>query len=311
METLHRDASLLAVAFLAIHVVTSVLDGFAPITFLNAVIPFGQSYRPLWLGLGAVALDLMVAVAITSMVRRRIGYGAWRATHWLAYASWPVALLHGLGTGSDTRSGWMLGLTVICILAVLAAVAARAVPELGRRSLPAGGALAACALGTLALIAWLPGGPLGRGWAKRAGTPATLLPASGTRALASQSSASAGQLTVPFQAQVSGTLRQTSQAGGLVSIELPLTLDGAPARLLDVRIIGQPEGSGVAMTSSTVTLGTSANPGLYQGNVTSLNGASITANVTSGDGTRATVSLNVQIDPSSGSVTGDVSVQAA
>ncbi|HKE99822.1 MAG TPA: ferric reductase-like transmembrane domain-containing protein [Actinomycetes bacterium] len=118
---LHRNVSLLVVVFLALHVATTVLDGYAPIGWLDALVPFGSAYRPLWLGLGAVALDLLVAVAVTSLLRRRIGRRAWRAVHWLAYACWPVALVHGVGTGSDNRQAWMLTLDALAAAAVLAA----------------------------------------------------------------------------------------------------------------------------------------------------------------------------------------------
>ena len=112
VDSLHRSVSLLALAFLAVHIVTSVLDSFTSISLLDAIVPFAGSYRPFWLGLGAVAFDLMLAVIITSLLRARIGFTGWRAVHWLAYASWPVALVHGLGTGSDVKSGWMLVLSV-------------------------------------------------------------------------------------------------------------------------------------------------------------------------------------------------------
>ena len=84
------------------------LDAFAPISLIDAVVPFAGSYRPFWLGLGAIAFDLLMAVTITSMLRQRMGYASWRAVHWLTYASWPIALLHGLGTGSDVNSTWLL-----------------------------------------------------------------------------------------------------------------------------------------------------------------------------------------------------------
>src|ERR1700761_6959629 len=90
IDAVHRDVSLLVLVVLAIHIVTSVLDGFAPITLLDGVIPFVTPYRPLWMGLGTLAFDLLLAIAITSLIRRRLGYRTWRAVHWLAYASWPV-----------------------------------------------------------------------------------------------------------------------------------------------------------------------------------------------------------------------------
>jgi sulfoxide reductase heme-binding subunit YedZ len=125
-DAVHRNASLLAIAFLFVHIGTSLLDGFAPIRLIDVAIPFGSAYRPLRLGFGAVAFDWLIAVALTSVFRRRLGYRGWRATHWLAYASWPVAVLHGLGAGSDTKTIWMLGLTGACVIAVVVAVFARA-----------------------------------------------------------------------------------------------------------------------------------------------------------------------------------------
>src|SRR5205823_6374706 len=116
---------------------TSVLDSFAPIKLIDAVIPFASAYRPQWMGFGAVALDVLIALVITSLVRRRLGYRTWRAVHWLAYASWPVAVLHGLGTGSDTKIWWMLGLTGACVAAVSAAILLRTVRAGSRWRAPA------------------------------------------------------------------------------------------------------------------------------------------------------------------------------
>jgi methionine sulfoxide reductase heme-binding subunit len=175
VDSLHRNVSLLAMAFLALHVITSVLDSFAPIALLDAFIPFTGVYRAFWLGLGAVSLDLLVAVTITSMLRQRMGYGTWRAIHWLTYASWPIALLHGFGTGSDVKSGWLLGLSIACLLAVLCAVLARVLAGWPANVRVRGAALGGAGLFSLFLAVWLPGGPLGSEWARRSGTPASLL----------------------------------------------------------------------------------------------------------------------------------------
>jgi methionine sulfoxide reductase heme-binding subunit len=175
VDALHRNVALLAMVFLGLHVLTSVLDSFAPISLSDAVLPFAGSYRPFWLGLGAVALDLLIAVTLTSLLRQRMGYASWKAIHWLTYASWPIALLHGFGTGSDVTDTWLLALSVICLLAVLAAVIVRVVdgwPEhLGRR----GAALGAAGVFSLFLLLWMPSGPLGSEWARRSGTPSSLL----------------------------------------------------------------------------------------------------------------------------------------
>jgi methionine sulfoxide reductase heme-binding subunit len=175
IDGVHRTVSLLAVAFLLVHIIASVLDSFAPISLIDGFVPFVGSYRPFWLGLGAVSFDLMLAVVITSLVRGRLGYRAWRAVHWLGYASWPVALLHGLGTGSDTHQRWVLILNALCVIAVIVAVLYRA---LGASSLTAGlrtASIVGSAAFVLALIVWTENDPLAKGWARRSGTPSSLL----------------------------------------------------------------------------------------------------------------------------------------
>ncbi|WP_406333226.1 ferric reductase-like transmembrane domain-containing protein [Streptomyces sp. NBC_00203] len=123
--TLHRTLSLSATAFLALHITAAIADGYVNITTLDAVVPFVSDYQPLWLGLGTVALDLLLAVLITSLLRARLGHRTWRAVHWLAYASWPIALIHGIGIGTDAGTTWMLWLTVSCVAAVLTAFGIR------------------------------------------------------------------------------------------------------------------------------------------------------------------------------------------
>lgn len=136
LDAIHRNAALLSVTFLAAHILTSVLDSYVNIRVLDAFVPFGGSYRPLWLGLGAVSLDLMLAVVATSLLRRHIGHRVWRATHWLAYASWPVALLHSLGTGSDAGTAWMKAIAALCTAAVVGAVVVRLAGARSRAAAP-------------------------------------------------------------------------------------------------------------------------------------------------------------------------------
>src|SRR6202451_4103045 len=93
---LHRNLSLLAVAFVAVHVLTAVVDGYVDIPLTAAVVPLASSYERLWLGLGAVSFDLMLAVVVTSLLRRHLSRKAWRAVHLTAYASWPVAWVHSV-----------------------------------------------------------------------------------------------------------------------------------------------------------------------------------------------------------------------
>ncbi|HEX3507964.1 MAG TPA: ferric reductase-like transmembrane domain-containing protein [Candidatus Dormibacteraeota bacterium] len=122
---LHRNLALTAVVFLALHIVTAVVDPFTHLGWLAAVIPFSSYYRTFWLGLGVIAVELLVAITITSLVRGLVGHSAWRAIHWLAYASWPIAVVHGFGTGTDNLSAWMLAIDVVCIAAVVVSIGAR------------------------------------------------------------------------------------------------------------------------------------------------------------------------------------------
>lgn len=119
---LHRNLPLLAVAFLAVHISTAVLDSFVGVGWIGVVLPFTSSYRPLWVGLGAVAFDLLIALVVTSLLRRRLGYRAWRAVHWTAWLLWPVALSHALGAGTD--AGSVLGLSVCGVSTFLVVAAA-------------------------------------------------------------------------------------------------------------------------------------------------------------------------------------------
>jgi sulfoxide reductase heme-binding subunit YedZ len=174
-DGVHRRMSLLALVFLAIHILTSVLDTYASISLIDAVIPFHGSYRPLWLGLGAAAFDLLLAVIVTSVLRSRIGAGTWRAVHWLAYACWPLALVHGLGTGTDAAQGWMLAIDAICVAVVVGAVGLRVATTARPTTAGLAAAVGLPVAFVIGLAVWLPGGPLAAGWAKRAGTPTHLL----------------------------------------------------------------------------------------------------------------------------------------
>jgi sulfoxide reductase heme-binding subunit YedZ len=172
----HRTTSMVVCALLAVHIGTSVLDGYAPIRVADVFIPFGGAYRPLWLGLGALAFDLLLALIITSLLRARLGIRAWRAVHWLAYACWPLAMVHGLGTGSDVRAGWLTWLSLGCAAAVVLAVVTR-LADRGAAAPLRAGAIAGMAVAAVGLALWLPSGPMAEGWAAKAGTPAVTSPA--------------------------------------------------------------------------------------------------------------------------------------
>jgi methionine sulfoxide reductase heme-binding subunit len=120
VTSLHRNLSLMSVVFIVIHVLTAVIDGYVSVPLISGVIPFTSGYEGFWLGLGAISLDLMLALIVTSLVRGHLSRRLWKAVHWLAYASWPVAFAHSLGASTDMQGGPLLGLAVLCA-AVLAA----------------------------------------------------------------------------------------------------------------------------------------------------------------------------------------------
>lgn len=124
---LHRNLSLVAVAFVAVHVVTAITDSFVSIPVTAVVVPLTSGYERLALSLGAISIDLTLALIITSLVRGRLNQKTWRGIHLLAYAIWPVAWLHGYTAAKDLQSGWLFALAIAALLAVAGAAAWRLV----------------------------------------------------------------------------------------------------------------------------------------------------------------------------------------
>jgi sulfoxide reductase heme-binding subunit YedZ len=124
-QGLHRNVSLLAVTFLAAHVATAVADTFVDIRWYDAFVPFGGKYMPLWLGFGALAVDMIIAITATSLLRHRMSHKPWRAIHIMAYAAWGLGLLHGLQMGTDAGSVWGAAFNYGCIGLVFVAILAR------------------------------------------------------------------------------------------------------------------------------------------------------------------------------------------
>lgn len=308
--TLHRAISLLVVVLLVVHVLTAVLDSFAPVRLLDAVLPFAGSYRPLWLGLGALGFDLIIALTLTSLLRRRLGLGAWRAVHWLAYACWPVALVHGWGTGSDARTTWMLAVTFGCAAAVLVAVVWRLVSGWPEHARVHGAGLGACVVVTAVLGIWLSQGPLASGWARRSGTPAALLAAGApvsVRTVAPRPRGRAGSaLLRPFSAGLRGKIQQGVSAGGMTVVDLRMRLTGGVNGVLRVRIAGQESrGGGVLMSRSAVTLGPPSAPSELKGRIASLQGSSLEALVgAAGHASRLRIDLELSDSDVRGTVSG-------
>jgi methionine sulfoxide reductase heme-binding subunit len=146
--TLHRNVSLLSALLLATHVTTAIVDSYVSIGPISALVPFTSSWRPFQVGLGTLAVDLLVLIVATSLLRGRIPVRLWRGIHWTSYALWPLAFVHGLTAGTDLGSGWALAVALAC---AGAAGIASALAWTGRTSRPADRAPAALAETTSAL----------------------------------------------------------------------------------------------------------------------------------------------------------------
>jgi hypothetical protein len=209
----------------------------------------------------------------------------------------------------------MLLLTAACVSVVLAAVALRISAGWPEHLATRLSAIGVAALLPLGLLAWLPSGPLGAGWAARAGTPPSLLArvhAATRPATSSHVRSTAGAGTTSFIAAVGGRIRQVQVASGLMLIDMPLTVHGQRLSNLHIRIRGEPiNGGGVQMTTSRVTLGPSSNPDQYIGQVTGLQGTEIAAHVSDGAGSSLSLIAGLQISPGPGAVSGTVRVSPA
>jgi hypothetical protein len=315
---LHRSVSLLAVVFVLLHVLTTLLDGFTPIGVLDVVIPFRSAYRPVWLGLGTVALDLAAAVTITSLIRHRIGLRGWRATHWLVYISWPLALVHSYGTGTDPKAHWMLVVSGMCVIAVLAAVIARVSAGWPTHLPMRLSALGAGALFPLALVAWLLPGPLASGWAERAGTPTALLASAHSaatvsgHATASPSHTAGGTHLLTVAARFRGRVRQQKLGPGAAVVDISLVVGDPRLRDVHIRIEGQAiRGGGVVMSDSQVSAGPASNPDQYSGRVTALAGPTIQASAADATGATVAITAELQSQGRDGSTSGMLTARAA
>ena len=307
---LHRNLTLLSVVFVALHVLTTVADGYAPIGLKDAVVPFASPYRPVWLGLGAVAFDLLLALVVTSYLRRHIGVRVWRGVHWLAYVSWPVALVHSLGTGSDARTSWLVALGFVCVAAVAASVLARVAVGGGTRAARGLGAAAAVVI-PIALLVWWHSGPAQRGWAKRAGTPTRLIASRrATRTILASNTPSA-RPPQSFQAALSGTIRRTEGSDGYDRVVMAFALDGEPGGRLRIDLRGTPVDDGVSMTASGVSFVPATTRAVYFGKVTGLEGSVVAATVRDHAGDNLELTARLSLDTSNGLATGDLVATSA
>jgi len=194
---LHRFGSLLVGVFIGIHVLTIALDTYTPFSVTQLVVPFASSYRPVWVALGIVSTELLIAVAVTNALRGRIPYRWWRRAHFATFLVWAGATVHGIGAGTDSGALWLSTIYVVAVASVLAALAWRI---LAKRvgPLPLGGIAAVAAAAGAAMT--LAVGALPHGGATHRVVAAARVPSSVsdsfTGAITQQDGASAALVSV-------------------------------------------------------------------------------------------------------------------
>jgi hypothetical protein len=226
----HRFVGLLIGAFVALHVLFIALDSYVHFSLVQLLVPGTSSYRPLWVALGIVAAELLVAIAVTNALRKRLGHRVWRRVHYLTFAVWAGATVHGIGAGTDSNTVWLRLLYVVSIASVLGALAWR----IGRARVPAGstaGAIAGALVFAFALVLGI--GKLPAGVASTASARATVAPP-------------ASSVVDSF----SGSVRQQQgSSGALVSV----VGDASGARRLALRIdLVTPDGREITDTALQV-----------------------------------------------------------
>jgi sulfoxide reductase heme-binding subunit YedZ len=180
---LHRGIALFGSVLLVVHVVTAVLDPFTHLGLTSLFDPFGRSYRPLYLGLGIAAFDVMVAVVVTSLIRHRMSPMAWKVLHLSVYPIWVSGIIHGLGTGTDSHFLPIEVFYVATLGAVVIASWIRVLSGNPRSPLARTGAGALALFVPGLLVAWALSGPMTQTWSKRFVTTPTTAAAVSPQAL--------------------------------------------------------------------------------------------------------------------------------
>src|SRR5947209_6571884 len=130
---LHNFLTLLGTIFLGVHVLAVWIDPFTHFGWNEILIPLASHYRPEWMALGIVALYLGIAIGISTWLRPRIGYSWWRRLHFLTLAIYVLATIHGIGTGSDPQTWWVLAPYAGGIVLVLGLFCRRLLDPAGKR----------------------------------------------------------------------------------------------------------------------------------------------------------------------------------
>jgi hypothetical protein len=321
---LHVWITNLSFVFLGIHIFASWIDPFTRFGLNELLLPFASHYRPLWMALGIVAMYLSIAVAISLFIRRQIGYTWWLRLHELSFVVWALATVHGLATGSDTRTLWGIELYIISAVLVCGLLCVRLLQPVtpGGKIHPIWAAITAASLAVA--IIWTATGPLRPGWnaianngngsggvAQAAGSSTGT--GTGTPTATASSDAPFSQ---PFTAALQGTMsHQTDVNTGQPILWLDLTLGGAQQGVLQIELWEQDsggigdggDGGNGLVTATKVTLGVDAATPLYQGQISTLNGGYMVAQLDPTQSGQPSLQLTINVQAQGDNVSGTVS----
>jgi hypothetical protein len=296
---LHNFLALLGTVFIGVHVLAVWIDPFTRFGWAEVFLPFVSHYRPLWMAFGIVALYLGIAIGISTWIRPLIGYKWWRGLHLLTLLAFILVTIHGVATGSDTRTWWgalIYGGSVLLVGSLLwQRLIKPANPQSRAHPILAISVIIAMLIGMLfALI-----GPLQPGWNATANNGQG---SGGSTALATSKGSQTSQASPfapPFTAQLQGTLTQSGpDNNGNVTLVINSTLSQGATGVLQITLQGQSGDDGnLNVTNTHVVLGTNAQTPLYSGPLTTLNADNswhMTAQL-SGTGT-ASGHLNISVD---------------
>jgi methionine sulfoxide reductase heme-binding subunit len=161
LEDVHRFTGILTGTFVALHIVTIAIDSYLPFSLVSLVMPFVSTYRPIWVGLGIVAAEMLLALAVTNHYRNtQLNYRSWRRWHYLNFAVWTAATFHSVGSGTDRSTAWMIAVDAVAVGTVCSLTAWRVLRRRDVRAVLARALPLLAGAASIALVAALALGPL-------------------------------------------------------------------------------------------------------------------------------------------------------
>lgn len=112
LYNMHEFLPTLAMVFAVVHAAVLMGDAYIGFSLLDLLIPFHAPYRPLWTGLGSLALYLSVTLIVSFYLRSVVSRRVWRTLHYLTYLAFGLALVHGLLAGTDSTQPAVYGMYI-------------------------------------------------------------------------------------------------------------------------------------------------------------------------------------------------------